>query len=99
MEIINDGNCMITLCYYPMFEWNHSRYIESQMESKSWMIHSRIHNTKDCDAYRIIKDKFICELNAGIDINNYEPAMFNELVFNNNAGYERNGEMDNHDKK
>ncbi len=88
MDMIN--NLLITLGHYPMFEWNRNRYIKSQVNSKSWMIYGHIHNSMDCEAYKVIKKKLICELNAGVDINNYEPVTFDELVFNNNKWYERN---------
>lgn len=37
----------------------------------------------------IIKKYQPCALNAGVDINYYEPVTFEELVKNNNEWYER----------
>ena len=55
MDLIKDGEKSITLCHYPMFEWNRSRYIISQEDSMFWHVHGHIHNTQDCDAYKLIK--------------------------------------------
>lgn len=87
MELIQEGERVITLCHFPMFEWGGSRYIKEWKNSKTWMIHGHIHNLKECDAFKIIKEKIFCELNAGVDVNNLEPVTFNELVINNCKWY------------
>lgn len=46
------------------------------------MIHGHIHNNTDADFWRIIKANERI-LNAGVDINNFEPASFDELCYNN----------------
>ena len=89
MDLIKDGEKSITLCHYPMFEWNRSRYIISQEDSMFWHVHGHIHNTQDCDAYKLIREKLVCALNAGVDINNFEPVTFEELLANNNKWYGR----------
>lgn len=53
-----------------------------------------IHNSTTTDAYGYIKEHLPCTLNAGVDINNYEPVTFEELLENNNRWYERGGTCD-----
>lgn len=89
MSVIKEGKNLITLCHYPMLEWNRSRYAEYQEGSTSWLIHGHIHNSRTCDAYDFIKEKLPCALNAGVDINNYEPVTFEELLENNSRWYGR----------
>lgn len=90
MDLINEGKKLITLCHYPMLEWNRSRYATQQEGSTSWLIHGHIHNSKTVDAYDFIKEYLPCALNCGVDINNFEPVTFDELIQNNNKWYDRN---------
>lgn len=76
----------ITLCHYPMIEWPGSRYVES---GTSFLIHGHIHATKDPVVYGYIKKYQPHALNAGIDINGFEPVTFEELKHNNTLWYER----------
>ena len=72
----------ITLCHYPMMSWNKSRY-------GSYLIHGHIHNnTRDCFWPLIKQSPFM--LNAGVDINWWCPATFDELIRNNNIFKTRN---------
>ena len=41
-------------------------------------------------AYKYIKENLPCALNAGVDINGFEPVTFEELLMNNNEWYGRN---------
>lgn len=88
MEVIKLGDKLVTLCHYPMLEWNGSRRAVDQATSKSWLIHGHIHNSKD-GTYEYIRDNLPCALNAGVDINDYEPVTFEELMQNNNRWYGR----------
>ena len=90
MELINLGKKLITLCHYPMIEWNRSRYAKQQEGSTSWLIHGHIHNDREGMAYIFIKENLPCALNAGVDINGFEPVTFEELLKNNNEWYGRN---------
>jgi len=65
----------ITLCHYPMLEWPGSRYVES---GTSFLIHGHIHNEIDSEVYKYIKNFQPHALNAGVDINNFEPVTFEE---------------------
>lgn len=89
MEVIKLDNKLITLCHYPMLEWNGSRRAKSQDSSISWLIHGHIHNSKAGATYEYIKANLPCALNAGVDVNNYEPVTFDELLKNNNLWYGR----------
>lgn len=89
MTLIKEGKNLITLCHYPMLEWNRSRHAQVQEGSTSWLIHGHIHNSTTLDAYHYIKENLPCALNAGVDINHFEPVTFNELLDNNNKWYGR----------
>lgn len=66
----------ITLCHYPMYSWKNSR------RQNSYLIFGHVHNNKDMFwfDYYCQNDK---TLNAGVDINNFEPVNFDELKQNN----------------
>ncbi len=74
MKEASDGQHGFTLCHYPLLSWNHQRH--------TWMIHGHIHEDTSMDFWPLI---FAREnvLNAGVDVNNYEPVTFAELVENN----------------
>ena len=74
MMDITDGDKRISLCHYPIAEWN--SYFKG-----SWHIYGHIHNRKD-ETYEIMRKKDRA-LNAGCMINNYMPVSFNELLKNN----------------
>lgn len=76
----------ITLCHYPMLEWPGSRYLES---GTSFLIHGHIHCSTDSEAYRHIKIYQPHALNAGVDINDFQPVTFEELKANNDRWYNR----------
>lgn len=66
----------ITLCHYPMYSWKNSR------RQNSYLVFGHVHNNKDMFwfDYYCQNDK---TLNAGVDINNFEPVNFDELKQNN----------------
>lgn len=76
MMFIKDGDNQISLCHYPLAEWN--AYYHG-----SYHIYGHIHNDKG-ETYAIMRNKERA-LNAGCMINNYMPVSFNELVRNNEA--------------
>lgn len=88
LEIIKLDNKLITLCHYPLLEWNGSRRANNQEKSLSWLIHGHIHNSRD-GVYEYIRDNLPCALNCGVDINGFEPVTFDELLINNNKWYGR----------
>ena len=89
MCVINMGKNLLTLCHYPMLEWNRSRYAEDQTTSTSWLIHGHIHNSRTLDAYWFIREHLPSALNAGVDVNHYMPVTFEQLIENNNRFYGR----------
>jgi calcineurin-like phosphoesterase family protein len=69
----------ITMCHYPMLEWRSSR--EESKHKLGYLIHGHIHN-RIADEYQQLFLQFNA-LNAGVDINAFEPVTFDELVENN----------------
>ena len=76
MMHITDGEHRISLCHFPIAEWN-------GYNRGTWHVYGHIHNRRD-EAYEFMKTKEHA-LNAGCMINNYAPASFNELIRNNEA--------------
>ena len=74
MAIISDGAHAITLCHYPLLSWEHAK--------KSFMIHGHIHANTDMDFWPLLlaRDNV---LNAGVDLNGFQPVSFDELLANN----------------
>ena len=74
MEEISGGSVGITLCHYPLLTWKHAK--------RTYMIHGHIHRDTRMDFWPMLAaNEHI--LNAGVDINNYEPVSFEELLLNN----------------
>ena len=71
---MSDGKHGITLCHYPLLTWKHS--------ARSYMIHGHIHNDTRADYWPLICIRENL-LNAGVDINHFQPVTFDELVENN----------------
>ncbi|MCD8160576.1 MAG: hypothetical protein LUE61_05230 [Clostridiales bacterium] len=71
---IKDRTRRMTLCHYPLLTWNHAK--------GSYMIHGHIHSNTDADFWPLLKCRENV-LNAGVDINHYQPVTFEELVLNN----------------
>lgn len=90
MEVIRLDNKVITLCHYPLLEWNGSGRATCQETSVSWLIHGHIHNSRG-ETFAYIREHLPCALNCGVDINGFEPVTFEELLHNNNLWYGRNG--------
>ncbi len=70
----SDGQHGLTLCHYPLLSWNHQR--------KSYMVHGHIHNDTSMDFWQLISVRDHV-LNAGCDVNNFEPVTFDEMIANN----------------
>lgn len=69
----------ITMCHYPMLEWKSSR--EETRRKLGYLIHGHIHN-RVAEEYRQLFLQFNA-LNAGVDVNFFEPVTFDELLENN----------------
>lgn len=77
---IDSLNChTVTMCHYPMLEWKKSR--KEGSSKLGYLIYGHIHNKID-EMYSYLFEKENA-LNAGVDINNFEPVTFDELVENN----------------
>ena len=72
---IKDGKRDITLCHYPMMAWHGSNH-------GSYLIYGHIHNNTG-DFFWPLLRKMENALNAGVDVNHFEPVTFEELVENN----------------
>lgn len=71
---LSDGCHALTLCHYPLLTWKHAK--------KSYMIHGHIHNDTSADFWPLLAARDNA-LNAGVDINGYQPVTFGELLENN----------------
>lgn len=74
MMHVTDGDKQISLCHFPIAEWN-------GYHRGSWHVYGHIHGRKD-ETYEFMKTKERA-LNAGCMINNYTPSSINELIRNN----------------
>ena len=84
LKIMKFEKKQITLCHYPMLEWPGSRYVES---GTSFLIHGHIHSETDSAVFDYIKNHQPHALNAGVDVNGFEPVTFEELLENNRKWY------------
>lgn len=71
MTVINNGKCKITLCHYPMMAFD-----------GEFLIYGHIHNNTN-NAYWPLLKTMENALNAGVEVNGYQPVTFDELVENN----------------
>ena len=74
MKVISDGEHAMTLCRYPLLSWKHAK--------TSYMIHGHIHANTEMDFWPLIAIRENV-LNAGVDLNGFQPVPFDELLANN----------------
>lgn len=74
-EVDIDGRA-VTLCHYPMLSYPQAR--------RGYMVYGHIHNNVRDDYWPLIARRSRM-LNAGVDVNNFEPVAFEEMVENNRA--------------
>ena len=77
-----DGR-LVTMCHYPMLSYPQARC--------GYMIYGHIHNNTGDDYWPLIMRRPRM-LNAGVDVNNFEPVTFDELLANNNAFQRRHAD-------
>ncbi|MCL2605782.1 MAG: metallophosphoesterase family protein [Coriobacteriia bacterium] len=70
---INDGKRKILMCHYPLMSWK---------GKSTFLVYGHIHNNTN-DSYWPLLKTYDRALNAGVDINSFQPATFEELVVNN----------------
>ena len=86
---IEDGGERITLCHYPIAEWN-------AYHRGAWHIYGHIHNRRD-ETYHFMKTKKHA-LNAGCMINGYMPVSLKELIRNNERFQAEEGDDGSEDR-
>ncbi len=74
MITVSAGSVGATLCHFPVVTWPHMK--------KTYMIHGHLHNETNFDFWHVLRDNDRI-LNAGVDINGFEPVTLEELVENN----------------
>ena len=74
MLMTSVGDTGVTMCHYPLLLWCHQK--------RTYMIHGHIHNDTSSDCWPLIRDRERL-LNAGVDINGFEPVTLSELIENN----------------
>ena len=74
LDFISDGKHQMTLCHFPMMSWPHS--------TRAYMVFGHIHNNTDAEYWPLICNSELM-LNAGVDINDFMPVTFDEMVANN----------------
>jgi calcineurin-like phosphoesterase family protein len=70
-QIIAASEGKVTLCHYPMMSFG-----------SKWHIFGHIHNNKP-DSFWPLLRSMDNALNASVEVNNYRPATFDELIYNN----------------
>ena len=81
MKFVSLNGHPMTLCHYPMLEWKNSR--KAGTSRLGYLIYGHIHNNV-LPEYQPLFSTFNA-LNAGADINGFQPVSFEELVKNNEA--------------
>ena len=76
LKEVTVGGRLITMCHYPMLSYPQAR--------RGYMIYGHIHNNTGDDYWPLIMRRPRM-LNAGVDVNNFEPVTFDELLDNNQA--------------
>ena len=71
LAIVNTGKHVITICHYPTMSF----------EGK-YLIHGHIHNNRNASYWSLLKNMDNV-LNCCVEINNYMPVSFDELIKNN----------------
>ena len=76
-EVSLNGH-QITLCHYPMIEWKNSR--KEGTSKLGYLIYGHIHNNIKPEYEFLFRTPNA--LNAGVDVNGFEPVSFDELASN-----------------
>ena len=71
LAVINTGKNKVTLCHYPMMSFE-----------GDYLLYGHIHNHKN-DTYWPLLRTMENALNACVEVNNYRPVTFEELIENN----------------
>lgn len=74
MNLVMDNDRKVSLCHFPMAEWNGKRH-------GGCHVHGHLHNRRD-EVYEFMF-RYDKALNAGCMINGYRPVTLDELIENN----------------
>lgn len=74
MITVSVGSVGATLCHFPLVTWPHMK--------RTYMIHGHLHNETNFDFWHVLRDNDRI-LNAGVDINGFEPVTLEEMIENN----------------
>ncbi len=80
---MTDGKRQYTLCHYPMMSWPHM--------ARCYMVFGHIHGNTDAEYWPLIQRSDLM-LNAGVDVNDFEPVTFDEML-NNNTRFKRSAQL------
>lgn len=75
MEERKIGDHFMTLCHYPMLAW-------SGCARGHYLVHGHIHNSTSMPYWPVLQHMDTA-LNAGVDINDFQPVTLEELIKNN----------------
>jgi len=73
MAELHDGKRQILMCHYPLMSWK---------GKNTFLVYGHIHNNIN-DSYWPLLKTYERALNAGVDVNGFQPVTFEELVANN----------------
>ncbi len=71
MLVFGNGKCKVTLCHYPMMSFE-----------GDYLIYGHIHNNKNANYWPLLS-KMENALNASVEVSEYSPVTFEELIENN----------------
>jgi len=71
MKVFGNGQCKVTLCHYPMMSFE-----------GDYLVYGHIHNNRNDTYWKLLKTMENA-LNAGVEVNGYQPVTFAELIANN----------------
>lgn len=74
----------VHLNHFPQLAWSRSHYF-----AQSFSICGHIHNDRNVNLAARLFDQVNCQFNAGVDIHDFYPVTFAELVENNTRFYQR----------
>ncbi len=72
-KIITDNERKVVLFHFPILDWNHKYH-------NSYHVYGHVHNIQNIDT--LVMYNQINALNAGVDVNSYEPCTLEELIKN-----------------
>lgn len=81
MDHVSYNGKHLCLCHYPLMTWPGAK-LQGKEDSGSYMVYGHIHNNTNLPFWNIIKNEPMM-LNAGVEVNGYEPVTLEEMIQNN----------------